>query len=102
MKRSNGGERMSKCRKDEDHDLWYGPGPPVEFKTSFMCCLSHWSGQEQNFLQRLQELGAQEMQWDHAWQRTLITDVHSARELQAPWTADHLGKSKSDLTSWRW
>ena len=37
-----------------------------------------------------------------AWQRTLITDVHSAREVHAPWTADHIGKSKSDLTSWRW
>ena len=27
LERSNGGERTeSKCRKDEDHDLWYGPG----------------------------------------------------------------------------
>ena len=25
MERSNGGERAeSKCRKDKDHDLWYG------------------------------------------------------------------------------
>ena len=30
-----------------------------------------------------------------AWQRTLITDVHSSRELHALWTADHIGKSKS-------
>ena len=30
----------------------------------FMCCLSHWSGQQQNLLQWLQALGAQEMQWD--------------------------------------
>ena len=37
-----------------------------------------------------------------AWHGILITDVHSARELHAPWTADHMGKSKSDLTSWRW
>ena len=36
-----------------------------------------------------------------AWQRTLITDVHGARELHAPWTADHIGKSKLDLTSWK-
>ena len=57
-------EGLSKCRKDKDHDLWYGPGPPAEFKTSFMCCLSHWSGQQQNLLQWLQALGAQEMQWD--------------------------------------
>ena len=37
-----------------------------------------------------------------AWQRTLITDVYSARELHASWTADHIGKSKSDLTRRRW
>ena len=30
-----------------------------------------------------------------AWQRTLITDVHSARELHTAWTVDHRGKSKS-------
>ena len=27
-----------------------------------------------------------------AWQRTLVTDVHDARELHAPWTADHRRK----------
>ena len=39
MERSNGGERRekmleneSKCWKDEDHDLWYGPAPPAEFR----------------------------------------------------------------------
>ena len=37
-----------------------------------------------------------------AWQRTLITVVHSARELHMAWTADHRGKSKSNLSSWRW
>ena len=31
-----------------------------------------------------------------AWQRTLITIVHSARELHTAWTADHRGKSKSN------
>ena len=36
-----------------------------------------------------------------AWQRTLTSDIHGAREQQAPWMADHIqGKSKSDLTSW--
>ena len=31
MERSNGEERTeSKYKKDEDHDLWYGPGPPAE------------------------------------------------------------------------
>ena len=28
-----------------------------------------------------------------AWQRTLITDVHGARELHGPWRAGHKGKS---------
>ena len=37
-----------------------------------------------------------------AWKRTLTTDVHGARELQAPWMADHRRKSKSDMTSLRW
>ena len=33
MERSNGGERAeSKCRKDKDHDLWYGAGSPAEFR----------------------------------------------------------------------
>ena len=33
MERSNGGERVeSKCRKDKDHDLWYGPGSSAEFR----------------------------------------------------------------------
>ena len=62
--RSNRGERTEiKCRKDEDHELWYGPGPLAEFRRVSMCCLSHWSGQRQHLLQRLQALGAQEMQW---------------------------------------
>ena len=35
MERSNGGERAeSKCRKDKDHDLWYGAGSPAEFQAS--------------------------------------------------------------------
>ena len=33
-----------------------------------------------------------------SWQRTLIIDVHGARELHAPWMADHRG-NKSHLTS---
>ena len=38
MERSNGGERTeSKCRKDKDHDLWYGLGPPAEFRRVFKC-----------------------------------------------------------------
>ena len=64
LERNNGEERTeSKCRKDKDHDLRYGTGPPAEFRRVSMCCLSHWSGQQQHLLQWLQALGAQEMQW---------------------------------------
>ena len=100
LERSNGGERTeSKCRKDKDHDLWYGPGSPAEFRQVSM----HWSGQQLHLLQWLQALCAQEMQWAQALdERTLITDVHDARELHSPWMADHRRKSKLDLTSWRW
>ena len=41
---------LSKCRKDKDHDLWYGPGPPAEFKQVSMQSLSHWSAQQQHIL----------------------------------------------------
>ena len=64
MERSNGEERTeSKCRKDKDYDLRYGTGPPAEFRRVYMRRLSLWSGQQQHLLQRLQALGAQEMQW---------------------------------------
>ena len=65
MERSNGEERTeSKCRKDKDHDLRYGTGPPAEFRQVSM--LLHWNGQQQHLLQWLQALGAQEMQWAQA------------------------------------
>ena len=37
-----------------------------------------------------------------AWKRTQTIDVHGARELHAPWMADHRRKSRSDLISLRW
>ena len=43
----------SKCRKDKDHALWYGAESPAEFRQVPVCCLSHWSGQQQHLLQRL-------------------------------------------------
>ena len=55
---------LSKCREDKDLDLWYGPGPPEEFRRVSMCSLSHWSGQQQHLLKQLQALSAQEMQRD--------------------------------------
>ena len=60
---------QSKCRKDKDHDLRYGTGPPAEFRRVSMRCLSHWSGQQQHLLQWLQALGAQEMQWAQALEK---------------------------------
>ena len=72
---------------------------PTEFRRVSMGHLLHWSGQQQHLLQCLQALGAQEMQWAQALEKkTLTTDVHSARELHAPWMADHR-RSRSDLTS---
>ena len=54
LERSNGEERTeNKCRKDKDHDLRYGTGPPAEFRRVSMRCLSHWSGQQQHLLQWL-------------------------------------------------
>ena len=39
LERSIGGERTeSKCRKDEDYDLWYGPRPPTG---EFPCAVCH-------------------------------------------------------------
>ena len=70
LEKSNGGERAeSKCRKGQSHDLWYRSGPPAEFRWVPMCCLSHWSRQQQHLLQWLQALGAQEMQWAQASDR---------------------------------
>ena len=57
---------QSKCRKDKDCDLWYSPGPPAEFRRVSMCCLSHWSGQQQHLLKLLQALGEEGMQWAQA------------------------------------
>ena len=67
LERSNGKEKTeSKCRKDKDHDLRYGPGAPAESRRVSMRRLSHWSGQQQHLLQRVQALDAQEMQWAQA------------------------------------
>ena len=67
LERSNGKEGTeSKCRKDENHDLPYGPGPSAEFRRVSTRRLSHWSGQQQHLLEWLQAPGAQQMQWAQA------------------------------------
>ena len=74
-----------KCRKDEGHDLWYRSEPPAEFRRVPMCCLSHWSRQQQHLLQQLQNTGCtRNAVGSSAWQRTLITGVQRSRELPVP------------------
>ena len=54
-------ESESEC-KEEDHDLQYGSGSSPELRQGSLCCLLHWNREKQHLLQRLQEVGAQEMQ----------------------------------------
>ena len=86
----------------DHHDLQYRPGPPAEFRRVSMRCLSHWSGQQQHPAMAASTGCTRNALGSSAGQRTLTVDVHGARELHAPWTADHRGKSKLELTSWRW
>ena len=103
LERSNGGERTeSKCRKDEDHDLWYRPGSPAELASFHVTSVAlEWATTASSAMAASTGCTRNAV-GSSTWQRILITDVHSARELHAPWMADHRGKSKSDLTSWRW
>ena len=102
LKRSNGGEGQSKCRKDKKIMIC-GMGLDLLQCSDEFHMLSvalEWTGTESS------EMAAstgctRNAVGSSAWQ-TLITDVHSARELHTSWTADHIGKSKSDLTSRRW
>ena len=103
LERSNGGERTeSKYRKDKDQDLWCGPGPPAEFRRfhapsdALVWAATASSAMAASTGCTRNAVGSS------AWQRTMITDVHGARELHAPSKADHRGKSKWDLTSRRW
>ena len=99
LDRSNGGERAeSKCRKDNDHDLWYRPGPPAEFRRVSMCRLSHWSGQQQHVLQQLQALGAKEMQWAQALDKGSWLQMYTL-----PGNCIPLGRQTAEGSpSWTW
>ena len=35
MEINNGERTEGKCMKNKDHDLWYRPGPPAEFRQIF-------------------------------------------------------------------
>ena len=75
---------LSKCRKAKDHDLWYGPGPPAEFRRVSCAVCGTGVGNNRIFCNGCTRNAV----GSSAWQRTLITVVHSARELHTAWTAD--------------
>ena len=92
---------QSKCRREKDHDLWYGSGPPAVFRRVSCAVCRTGVGRNRIFCNGFKH-------WVHkkcSGMKCLAKDpdysVHSARELHASWTADHIGKSKLDLTS-RW
>ena len=71
------------AEKDKDYDLryrtgkGYRTGPPAEFRRVSMRRLSHWSGQQQQLLQRLQALGAQELQWAQALEKRPLLQMYT-------------------------
>ena len=88
-KRAMEEKRLSKCRKDIDHDLWYRPGP-LQSSGEFPCAVCHTGvGSNIIFWNSCKHWVHKIAESSSAWQRTLITDVHSAKELHAAWTADH-------------
>ena len=87
-KRAMEEKRLSKCREDIDHDLWYRPGP-LQSSGEFPCAVCHTGvGSNIIFWNSCKHWVHKIAESSSAWQRTLITDVHSARELHAAWTAD--------------
>ena len=103
LERSNGEERTeSKCRKDKDHDLRYRTGPPAEFRQVSMRRLSHWSEQQQHLLQRLQALGAQEMQWAQALDKRPCLQMYKVLGNCTPLGWQTTEGSPARTTSFRW
>ena len=84
---------LSKCRKDKDHDLCHRPGPPAEFRRVSRAVALEWAVTESSAMAASTGCTRNAVR-SSAWQRTLITIVHGARELHTAWTADHKGKSK--------
>ena len=99
LERCNVEERTeSKCRKDKDHDLRYGPGFPAEFRRVSMRLLSQWSGQQQHLLQWLQALAEQEMQWAQALDKGYWLQVYTV-----PWNCMPLGwQTTEGSPGWTW
>ena len=90
---------LSKCMKGKDHDLCYRPGVQVSFRVQSVAL--EWAATASSETVANTEC-TRNAEGSSAWQRTLITFVHSARELHVAWTADHRRKFKSNPSSWRW
>ena len=52
--------------RDNMFNVYLSVKVSADFRQISMGHLSHWSGQQPHLLQRLQALGAQEMQWAQA------------------------------------
>ena len=93
---------LSKCRKAKDHDLCTGLDT-LQSSGECPCAVCRTGvGSNDIFCNSCKHWVHKIAEGSSTWQRTLITDVHSARELHAAWTADHRGKSKTNLSSWGW
>ena len=62
-----------------------------------MCCLSHWSGQQQHLLQQLQAPGAQKMQWAQVLDKGLWLQMYIM-----PGNCKPLGWQTTEGTSRTW
>ena len=95
LERSDGEERTkSKCKKDwtscRVQASFHAPSVALEWAATASSAMAASTGCTRNAV------------GSSTWQKTLTTDVHGARELHAPWMADHRTKSRSDLTSLKW
>ena len=100
LERSNGEESKWRVNaiKTKIMHLWYGPGPPAEFRRVSMFRLSHWSEKQQHLLQRLQALGAQEMQWAQALDKGPWLQMYTV-----PGNCTPLGRQTTEGSpSWTW
>ena len=97
LERSHGEERTeSKCRKDKDHDLRDWTSCRVQASFHALSVALEWAATASSAMATSTGCTRNAM-GSSAWKRTLTTDVHGARELHAPWMADHRRESRLDL-----
>ena len=122
LERSNGKERTeSKCRRDKDHDLQYGPGPPAEF-SKFPCAIygtrvgsnsifcndcKHWVLKKCSGLKRLTKDPDYRCTWCQGTARPL--DSRPQREVRQTWQAGsgsfcllHVPRRHALSSRWLW